>query len=108
LVGGLQVLTEAQICENTRWLLENASGPLRYLTRVNLLGEAADTEGMPALWRLVEQDPASIEIFSKQRQDGVLMQWWILGAAADLHPERWLHASEPAVCDDRVASLHTR
>jgi hypothetical protein len=69
-VDGLHMLTEAQISGNTRWLLENASAPVRYLTRLNLLGEAADTVGMTALWRLVEQDPASNEIFSKQRSDG--------------------------------------
>jgi hypothetical protein len=58
--------TEINAC--IRWLKENASSPVKYLTYKHIL--KASPESVRELWRYVEQSSGAEEIFSKQNEDG--------------------------------------
>ena len=64
------MLGRGQIDENIDWLVEHGSAPVRYLTRLHLLGASPRGREMTALWEDVEESPCSSEIFSKQSDDG--------------------------------------
>jgi len=64
------MLDRRQINENIDWLIENGSAPVRYLTHLHLLGASPRGSEMKVLWEEVEESPCSIEIFSKQSDDG--------------------------------------
>jgi len=52
------------------WLLDNASAPVRYQTRLRIVGEDPSTAEMRALWREAHRHPDNAEAFTKQKPDG--------------------------------------
>ena len=64
------MLSESQVEKCVDWLLENGSDPVKYLTHLHLLDADPSSIEMRAMWGLVESDPCSVEIFSKQERDG--------------------------------------
>ena len=64
------MLSREQIERSVDWLLGNSSAPVKYLTYVHLLKAAPHSKEMRELWTAVENNPDSLEIFSKQREDG--------------------------------------
>jgi hypothetical protein len=66
----LGFLSREEINSGTRWLLENASPPVRYLTHKHILKMNPQSGSMKELWRCVEQCSAAEEIFSRQNEDG--------------------------------------
>ncbi len=63
-------LTNDEINTNIRWLTENASPPVKYLTYKHILKTEAASESMLELWKQVENGDAAAEIFSRQNEDG--------------------------------------
>ena len=63
-------LNAAEIEACTRWLLDNASAPVKYLTHKYLLKADPHSSQMQALWQAVEHSPEAREIFSRQNADG--------------------------------------
>lgn len=64
------MLNRKEIERNIGWLLNNGSAPVKYLTYFHLLKVAPYSKEMKELWKAVENDPNSLEIFSKQKEDG--------------------------------------
>jgi hypothetical protein len=64
------ILTPTQIDNNIRWLLQNATPPVRYLTHRYLLRTPPESETIDSLWQEVETCPEVAEIFGKQEADG--------------------------------------
>ena len=64
------MLNRKEIERNIDWLVNNGSAPVRYLTCIHLLKAAPHSREMRELWKAVENDPDSLEIFSKQKEDG--------------------------------------
>ena len=63
-------LSTNEINANLRWLTENASPPVKYLTYKPILKTEAASESMLELWKQVENGDAAAEIFSRQNEDG--------------------------------------
>lgn len=63
-------LTNDEINASLRWLIENASPPVKYLTYKHILKTDTASESMPILWKQVENGDAAAEIFSRQNEDG--------------------------------------
>ena len=63
-------LSAKEINTSTRWLVEDASLPVRYLTYKHILKVDPQSEPMKELWRGVERDSDVAEIFSGQNEDG--------------------------------------
>ena len=62
------MLDKTQIENNIKWLLDNASSPVKYLTYKNILN---DDSAIPLdLFDKIEQSDIVKDIFSKQRKDG--------------------------------------
>lgn len=59
-----------QIEDNIEWLIDQGSATVKYLTHLHLLKAAPHSTEMSELWKAVEEDPSSREIFSKQMVDG--------------------------------------
>jgi len=66
----LMFLNPKEITTSTRWLLEHASPPVKYLTYKHILKTDPDSKQMQELWQAVEQSHEAEEIFSKQHADG--------------------------------------
>ncbi len=64
------MLSKKEIERCIEWLLRNGSAPVRYLTEIHLLKADAGSSRMKELWKAVEESNDSVEIFSKQREDG--------------------------------------
>lgn len=64
------MLGEERIERSISWLLDNGSSPVRYMTLLRIVGEDPASSEMRALWREARRHPISVEIFSKQREDG--------------------------------------
>lgn len=64
------MLNKKEIEQNINWLLSKGSAPVKYLTHIHLLEENPNSREMRELWRSMEKDPSSLEIFSKQQKDG--------------------------------------
>ena len=63
-------LSAAEIDTSIHWLLENASPPVQYLVRKQILHADPHSASMQALWRDVERSRAADELFSRQNEDG--------------------------------------
>jgi hypothetical protein len=63
-------LSAGEINTSIRWLLENASPPVRYLTYKHILKTDPQSKPMQELWRGVERSREAEEIFSRQNEDG--------------------------------------
>jgi hypothetical protein len=63
-------MSTAEIGECTRWLLENASPPVRYLTHKHILQTDPTSETVKELWTCVEQGSDAEEILARQNEDG--------------------------------------
>lgn len=63
-------LDRDQINTNIRWLLENASAPVQYLTHRHLLKVEPPSGPMVALWQGVQDSRAAADIFARQKEDG--------------------------------------
>ena len=63
-------LSTEEITTSTRWLLENASPPVKYLTYKHILKTDPESKPMEDLWRRVENSSAAKELFSGQNEDG--------------------------------------
>jgi hypothetical protein len=63
-------LSPEEINNSTRWLLDNASPPVRYLTHRHILQTDPQSEPMKELWRSVEHGGDAEEILSRQNEDG--------------------------------------
>lgn len=63
-------LSADEIKTSIRWLLENASPPVRYLTCKHILKTDPQSKPMQELWKDVEHGSDAEEIFSKQNEDG--------------------------------------
>ena len=63
-------LTKDEINRNIRWLLAQASSPVKYLTTKHILREDSASQQMRALWAEVAQGPDADEILSRQNDDG--------------------------------------
>ena len=63
-------LSVEQIHNSIRWLLENASPPVKYLTRRHILKMDPQSRPMQDLWKSVANGSAAQEIFSRQNEDG--------------------------------------
>ena len=59
-----------EINTSIRWLIENASPPVRYLTHKHILKTDCQSKFMQELWRDVECSSGAEEIFSRQNEDG--------------------------------------
>jgi hypothetical protein len=55
---------------STRWLVDNASPPVRYLTYKHILKTDPQSKPMKELWRCVEHGSDAEEILSRQNEDG--------------------------------------
>jgi len=55
---------------NINWLLSKGYAPVKYLTNIHLLKAAPYSREMRELWKVVEKEPSTLEIFSKQQEDG--------------------------------------
>lgn len=75
-------MNENQIDNTINWLLDKGSAPVRYLTKIHLLGASNKSNEMKELWEQVKKDLHSKEIFSKQRDDGS----WCSGGSWALKP----------------------
>ncbi len=64
------MLSRKEIERNVDWLLKNGSASTRYLTHLHLLKSNPHSRQIRELWKTVEEDSNSLEIFSKQREDG--------------------------------------
>ncbi|OGD45346.1 hypothetical protein A3K69_02260 [Candidatus Bathyarchaeota archaeon RBG_16_57_9] len=64
------MLTEAQLERCVAWLMRHGSAPVRYLTKVHLLGYDRASPAARELWEAAQGDPVGAEIFGKQRPDG--------------------------------------
>lgn len=64
------LLTPDEIQANIRWLLANASEPVQYLAKKDLLRTDPRSESMVALWKRVQNGPDAAYIFSRQNDDG--------------------------------------
>jgi len=64
------MLTEGQLDRCISWLISRGSAPVRYLTKVHLMGYDPASPAARELWEAAQGDPASVEIFGKQRPDG--------------------------------------
>jgi hypothetical protein len=63
-------LSTGEINTSIRWLLENASPPVRYLTYKHILKTDPQSKPMQELWGGVERSREAEEIFSRQNEDG--------------------------------------
>lgn len=63
-------LSTAEIGECTRWLLGNASPPVKYLTHKHILRTDPTSRAMQELWTSVEQGSDAEEILARQNEDG--------------------------------------
>jgi len=63
-------LSTVEVEKNIKWLQENASPAVLYLTHINLLGADPRSEFMKALWEKVKSDPEVVKVFSLQNEDG--------------------------------------
>jgi len=63
-------LSPEEITATTRWLLDYASAPVRYLTHQHILKTAPDSPLMAELWRAVLHSSAAAEICVRQNADG--------------------------------------
>jgi len=63
-------LSPEEIDRSVRWLLENASPPVRYLTYKHILKADPHSRCMKELWSCVERGSDAEEIFSRQNEDG--------------------------------------
>ncbi len=67
------MLNREQIERSVDWLLGNGSAPVKYLAYVHLLKAAPHSKEMRELWTAAKNDPDSLELFSKQRENGETM-----------------------------------
>jgi hypothetical protein len=63
-------LSTEEIDTSIRWLLENATPPVRYLTHKHILKTDPRSKQMLDLWGCVENSSDARYIFSKQNEDG--------------------------------------
>jgi hypothetical protein len=63
-------LSMGEINTSIRWLIENASPPVKYLTYKHILKTDHQSKSMQELWRGVESSSDAEEIFSRQNEDG--------------------------------------
>ena len=63
-------LSTAEIGECNRWLLGNASPPVKYLTHKHILRTDPTSRAMQELWTSVEQGSDAEEILARQNEDG--------------------------------------
>ena len=63
-------LSDGEIDTSVRWLVENASLPVKYLVHKHILKTDPQSKPMQELWRDVECSSAAQEIFSRQNEDG--------------------------------------
>ncbi|MCU0521766.1 MAG: hypothetical protein MUF84_13875 [Anaerolineae bacterium] len=94
-------LSTDEIAACTRWLLENASPPVRYLTHRHILETDPQSESMRALWRAVEQGSDAREIFSRQNEDGT----WFSGGPWG--PRGYRRGAGPGYTADRPKFVTT-
>ena len=64
------MLSVERIEKSISWLLDNGSPHVRYMTLLRIVGEDPASSEMRALWKEATRHQNSIEIFSKQRDDG--------------------------------------
>ncbi len=63
-------LSTEEITASTRWLLEHASPPVKYLTYKHILKTTPESKFMTDIWRNVERSRDAEEMFSRQHEDG--------------------------------------
>ncbi len=64
------MLNRGEVERCVDWLLKNGSAPVKYLTHLHLLKTTPLSKEMRELWKAIENSPSSLEIFSKQKEDG--------------------------------------
>ena len=63
-------LSDGEIDASVRWLLENASPPVKHLAHKHILKTDPQSKPMQDLWRDVERSSAAQEILARQNEDG--------------------------------------
>lgn len=76
------MLDDTKIDNSINWLLDNSSAPVKYLTKLHLMNASPKSNEMIELWKEVEKDRHSQEIFLKQKKDGS----WCSGGSWALKP----------------------
>jgi hypothetical protein len=66
----LTFLSDGEIDASVRWLVENASPPVKYLVHKHILKTDPQSKLMQELWRDVERSSAAQEILTRQDEDG--------------------------------------